>query len=396
MDIALHFDSVQNYDCIQCGRGCKMGWDIPVEPHVLQGLQGHPLILRVIEKHHRPPFREENGQSFIQSDKECKSCGFLEENNLCGIHRELGFAAKPHTCQVFPFVITETPDGFFVGTTFYCSSVRANTGRPLAAHREDVLQFIRVGGPRNRVADDGLVLYDCYYTNWRDYLDFEKELVLQASRLGYEEALSRAVIGLAGSMAELPPVEGEPVAYPGERLQQLWTHSRQPRGSAARPLGQVVATQIGDFLKFSLPRESWDQIDEAIFSGETFQLPEYGFDASWAALEQMVVQGVGTRFDQEIERYLAHLVFRKALVVNPGLLTSLCQLQMLPTFLKTYAGLIGFSAGHSEANQDDYYAALEIAETYLVTHGRNRRVVNEMAADVLVSTFRPKAAPAPA
>lgn len=391
MSSTIHFDPVQNYDCIQCGRGCRMGWDIPVEPRVLAGLQGHPLVLRVIEEK-GPPFRHENEQSFIQSSKECKSCGFLEGDNLCGIHRELGFAAKPSTCQVFPFVITHTPDGYFVGTTYYCSSVRENSGRPLSEHRDDVQALVDAAAPMNKVAADGLVIYNRYYTNWQDYLQLEAEIVRQAARMGYLEALSRAVIAVAACMGELPRLEEEPESYPGARLREAWDHPRMPRGSAAKQLGQVESMQIGDFFKFYLEKDVWEEVDGAVFAGGTFSLPEYEFEGTWQKLQGLVSERVGSRFDDQIERYLAHLVFRKALVVHPTLLASLCQLQMLTGFLRTYTALIAFKAGRTEAAQHDYYDALEIAETYLVTHGRNRRIVNDMAADVLVSTFRPKTA----
>jgi Fe-S-cluster containining protein len=390
MASTIHFDPVQNYDCIQCGRGCRMGWDIPVEPRVLEGLQGHPLVLRVIQDK-GAPFRHEDDQSFIKSSKECKECGFLEGDNLCGIHRELGFAAKPSTCQVFPFVITDTPDGYFVGTTYYCSSVRENSGRPLSEHRDDVQALLDASAPMNKVAADGLVIYNRYYTNWADYVALETELVRQAAEVGYLEALSRAVLGVAAAMAELPRLEEEPEAYPGEKLRAAWQHPRIPGGQASRQLGQVVSMQIGDFFKFYLDKEDWDEVDGAIFAGGTFRLPQYGFEGTWLQLQDLVGHRVGTRFDEQIERYLAHLVFRKALVVHPPLLASLCQLQMLTGFLRTYTALIAFHAGRQEAAQHDYYDALEIAETYLVTHGRNRRIVNDMAADVLVGTFRPKA-----
>ena len=379
--IKLHFDPRQNYDCLMCGRGCRAGWDIPVEAEVVANLEKQPLVLRIIQEQ-GPVFRHVEGTTFIQNSKDCPNCRFLAEDQLCSIHREMGFEAKPATCKLFPFVMTQTPEGIFAGTTYYCSATRQNHGRNTSAHEADLRAQLELGAPINKVAGDGLVIHNRYYISYRDYLGMEKELLSRAETVGLREALARATLGLACVMAELPLLE-EGVQAIGKKIPEMWDHPAVPSGSAVLQLRWLGDLQLCDYFKFSLERDQWDQVEAALYDGTPFALPHYQWHGTVADLNGLV----DDRFDPEIDRYLGHLVWRKALVVHPPLLPSLLQLTMLPQFLKVHAALLAHKRGHSVCDQD-YWDALEEAETYLVTHGRNRRVVNELAVEVMLNMLR--------
>jgi Fe-S-cluster containining protein len=385
----LHIDPAVHYDCVQCGRGCNVGWDIPVEASVVTSLTGQNLTLRVIQDK-GDPFRVDGEQHFIKSSTDCPSCRFLESGNLCGIHRELGLRAKPKTCQVFPFIITDTPDGYFVGTTFYCTAVRQNHGRNLTDHRADVVEMLQDGAPTNRVGSK-LEIYAGYLTSWYTYVKFETALISRAQQLGYHEALSRAAVGLSAFMAEAPPLE-QTELYPPYQLLDLWSHRLMPEGPVAEFMEPFVDMQMGDFFKLDMSEdEQWEMVDAAVFGGGYLELPEYAWEGTFEQMSQAARASVGARFDGEIERYLAHLVFRKALVNHPTLLSSCLQLQMLKPFLQRMTMLLARKAGRNQAELSDYFQALELAEQSLVTHSRQRRVIHEIGADTLVSVLRKRA-----
>lgn len=381
--IRLHFDPQQNYDCLMCGRGCRAGWDIPVEPEVVANLEKQPLVLRIIGEQ-GPVFRtvtdEEGGQkTFIQNSKDCPNCRFLAEDQLCSIHREMGFEAKPATCKLFPFVMTQTPEGIFAGTTYYCTATRQNHGRNAAVHEADLRHQLEHGAPINKVAMDGLVLHNRYYVSYRDYLGLERELLRRAESVGLMEALSQAALGLGQLMAGLPELE-DGVRPLGKMLPRIWELAPTPAAPQLRFLNDL---QVCDYFKFSLERPLWDEVEAALFSNTSFYLPHFGWRGTLAELNALK----DDRFDAQIERYLSHLVWRKGLVVHALLLASLLQFAMLPHFLKIHAALLAHKRGHEVCDQD-YWDALEEAETYLVTHGRNRRVVNELAVQVLLNQLR--------
>lgn len=377
----LHFDPKQNYDCLMCGRGCRAGWDIPVEPEVVANLENQPLVLRIIQEQ-GPVFRKVEDQVFIQNSKDCPNCRFLAEDQLCSIHREMGFEAKPATCKLFPFVMTETPEGVFAGVTYYCTATRQNHGRNLSAHEADLRVQLEHGAPINKVADDGLVITNRYYVSYRDYLALERELLARAERVGLREALAQATLGLACVMAGLPVLE-DGVEAIGQKLPEMWNHPAIPPGPSARQLRSLTDLQLCDYFKFSLERSAWDEVEAGLYDGTAFALPHYNWRGTLTELNALA----DDRFDGDIDRYLSHLVWRKGLIVHPPLLPSLLQFTMLPQFLKVHAGLLAHKRGHAVCDQD-YWDALEEAETYLVTHGRNRRVVNELAVEVMLNMLR--------
>jgi len=69
----------------------------------------------------------------------------LTEDNLCRIHRDLGEAAKPLVCRLFPFQLVPLEAFVYVTLRQYCPSAVADNGRPLAEH----LQYIA------RLAEEG-------------------------------------------------------------------------------------------------------------------------------------------------------------------------------------------------------------------------------------------------
>jgi Fe-S-cluster containining protein len=60
--------------------------------------------------------------------REDGSCGFLSDDNRCRIHEELGAAAKPLTCRMFPFTFHPVAGGAVVTASFGCPTIVANHG----------------------------------------------------------------------------------------------------------------------------------------------------------------------------------------------------------------------------------------------------------------------------
>lgn len=373
----LLFDSKQNYDCLQCGRSCRMGCDIPTEAEVVMRLAEHPMTLRVISEK-GPVFREQEGQHSVLSCKESRRCHFLE-GELCAIHREVGYEAKPATCKLFPFVVTETPEGMVVGTSYYCSAARQNWGGPCSSHEEDLKRQLLGPAPINRVAANGLLLHNRYYASYADYKGLEQEIQARSARGGYARALAQAALGLVRLMAQVPELEEGVVAF-GHRLGEVWQLADVDSLEVLQP---GTDQQIADYFKFWLERPLWDEVDAALGGRGSFSIPQLDWRGSWADLKALGVDD----FDTEMERYLEHLVFRKALVIHPLMLPSLLQLVMLPDFLRVLTGLLACSRGR-RPQIEDYYDALQEAEMYLVTHGRSRRLIHELTAEDLVEAAR--------
>ncbi|MFN3431741.1 MAG: hypothetical protein ACK46X_17530 [Candidatus Sericytochromatia bacterium] len=85
----------------------------------------------------------ESGDRLLKKNGEV--CRFLDEKNHCRIHAALGRAIFP-VCARYPFVMTQTPDGLAVASSYACGTVRGNIG-PLLTERADDLYERAAMGP---------------------------------------------------------------------------------------------------------------------------------------------------------------------------------------------------------------------------------------------------------
>ena len=66
------------------------------------------------------------------------SCVFLDEENLCVIHKKYGLGSKPFACQLYPFVLTPLGGRLRVGLRFDCPAVCKSEGRELTSYRQEL------------------------------------------------------------------------------------------------------------------------------------------------------------------------------------------------------------------------------------------------------------------
>lgn len=359
----FHLPSQQAYDCLQCGRSCQAGWDIPVEEEVRQTLENHPLTLRVIQERGAALVPKKH-EWVLNMNPQQPRCGFLEPDLLCGLHKELGPEAKPHTCRLFPYILSETPEGLFVGVSYSCSAARSNAGRPLSEQQADIEGLLKVGVAVNRIPSDGLPLHGSWFVSWTEYRNLEKLLLEQALQKGWQPAIADLLLGLAAQIA-------------------LWP---RPRNTSPRPApaSTPLAGPHAGHLLSSLRKEMWRLLAPSFPSDlagvEPATRSDYqALNPDWEA---------GFRLDNsEVDRYLEHIVFRKQLVIHPTLLGNLCLLDFLPDFLGCYAQAF---ARHRQRplSQQDYWDALDLAEKFLVYHCRGLRPIYQKAARHLVSLLQ--------
>lgn len=160
----------QRYSCLRCGKSCGH-WRIWVEPDRVEPLRRHPLALE-LEVRNQPYLRaEENGWYSLQHDDHGR-CPFLRRDDLCGLHAESGWSAKPRACRQFPFFLVGTPDGVQVGLSFRCTALQENHGGDWEEHRADLEELIQTGD-YPRVGHQPALLGPVRL-EWCAYLDLER------------------------------------------------------------------------------------------------------------------------------------------------------------------------------------------------------------------------------
>lgn len=360
--IELHYPEGQNYDCVMCGRGCRSSWTIPVENEVAERMEKHPLGLRVINENgaafERTP---EGGYTIYYADRDHPRCGFLTPEQACTIHAELGMEAKPLTCRQFPFHLTATPDGVYVAVSFFCTSVRENSGRPLQEHEPWLLDMMRRQVRVTTIEADQVPLAEGCTTTWADFKGFDQELRARMPQQGLDLTVQQALVVAARASQENPP-----------RLAPQWSHIELEEAPLGGQLGNVLDAALFALVKMFLDdtsRERIEALDLAYTSGDPLQLEEYRWQGSWFELLRLQDQSFGEQFEDELDRWAAMHLHRKSLLVHRPLLDNLWMLGLIPRFVRCYTTLFAHQQGRKTATSEDYYRALELAEMYLGTNG---------------------------
>jgi Fe-S-cluster containining protein len=136
----LRLDPEQRFTCQQCGRCCRR-WDVLITAAERDGYAKRG-VARWFRESDSPaegtdhdPFEPVSGWRgyYRIRSRSNGECGFLSSDNRCRIHEELGSAAKPLTCRMFPFKFHPVAGGAVVTASFGCPTIVANRGEPVSS-----------------------------------------------------------------------------------------------------------------------------------------------------------------------------------------------------------------------------------------------------------------------
>jgi Fe-S-cluster containining protein len=148
MKIDLHRLIVeqQKFDCTRCARCCRSLFVAVSAPERdrIDELRNWREQRGVDELFVRSPTA---GPRFGLAKRPDGRCVFLDDDNLCSIHKLHGPAAKPIACQAYPFALAPFQDRLCVTLRFDCPAVLQCTGRNITAHRGDLQRLAKVLAP---------------------------------------------------------------------------------------------------------------------------------------------------------------------------------------------------------------------------------------------------------
>jgi len=145
MEIEIHPEILkqQRFSCICCGRGCR-SFLVPLsrqECDAIESLQDWRKLLKTDEFFIKTPLAKPAGWGLAKfADGRCV---FLDDHNLCEIHKLCGLKAKPKACQLYPFVFTGYAGRLRIGLRFDCLAVCHNEGTSLDSFRRELARLAR-------------------------------------------------------------------------------------------------------------------------------------------------------------------------------------------------------------------------------------------------------------
>lgn len=364
----LHFPEDFSYACIDCGACCK-DWSIEVDRDTYENFITTELFSKM-QAGSGPSelFHEEPGGEHSCRRREDGSCIFLTPRSGCIIHREIGHKSKPLGCRQFPFKITLTPDGAFVGVSFHCRACQRNSGKPLESYREEILSLLE-GFSYVKVIEGDIILDEGISMDWEAYMIVENyisSLLLKSSDL--EEALWTALVNV--SMLAMICREGciEKLTIPViTRTLYEEAGAAFQRDEIFQQLTLFYTLAVVGILEASPPDEP-RHITEAILQGGSFKSTTFGKVISMSAFSSYFLNNPSPWKGEYQRRFIEHLIFRKFLLGSEPLLHNLAALFTAYGLIEFYFYFGAFQDGHESPDMEDLYRASGIVEQGFSAH----------------------------
>lgn len=207
LNAASRIFTEQRYACQSCGKGCRTPWKIKVEEPKVELFQRSRGYRQAQREGYVPlPILDDDRQV---GRRENGSCVFLHDN-LCEIHAEFGFQAKPSVCQLFPFLYVNTPQGKFFSVSFSCPAILESVGEPVLDHLPGVEETLSQSSTAYQEAmdeDTRIPIAAGVSVTWSEYLVLEKQLLERLSVENPVKDLLLAAITLLDCYSSSRPLD---------------------------------------------------------------------------------------------------------------------------------------------------------------------------------------------
>ena len=384
-NVKLYLPSNTEYSCTFCGKCCSNLWEIPLtenEANKLCEVDWHSCSSL-------PESAETPATQSAINEKQLKLCGvgsdcnFLGTDRKCRLHAKFGAEIKPFTCRMFPFGFTDTPDGVYVGTSFFCPSIVANSGAPIEELKNDFTELIKSGAVVNKIQNPvnfapGITI------EWDDYKLIEGAL---DAIIGNNSEPVSVCLGAGhawiGMLYKLLRQSGasvkEVIAFyvkstAEEGYERAFNVARRSLRTSHTPVKRIMLGTLISFCNSMRKKRSRASIIGSLtfthlrhwLGFGSIVLPPLDKSVAYTDLLDTPDCFLNTEGQTLLRRYFRHSLFRKDLITVSDLLWGY-------SYMILVYGLIEWYAIALEGEPDQLNQALQLVEKEFVHHsGFNR------------------------
>ena len=375
------------FECVNCGICCK-NWHLEISADDCRNLTENESYLR-LEKliPNVPPVYcspENNKVSLHKVDDTC----VMFQSNVCLIHRELGYEVKPYVCRKFPFVLSGTPDGVFVGVSFKCESIRKKSGKPLTDYTSSIMRLLQENPPDN-IGKETVALTDNFRVSWESYCLLE-EFLLKC--LEIPDIFSAVWIPLGMTTSLICKYAGKnetaPVLLDMTELSAFDEDMLQGRNEEMFQYQMEFAASIISTI------ENWEnspnmEDSHIILNGGVIESDTY--------LKKLAIKGFSEYLEisedelelSDFRSYLEHIIkWRKQLLRFDNLFVGLIAFSFMPFLFIWYSFTSAISRGKEKPEEEDFKNALGFLDIYFHHWNLSEFFFHEFAKGILKETER--------
>jgi Fe-S-cluster containining protein len=230
MRLQILDDSVR-FACHSCGACCDQPWATLIEPEKARALSNHDFSKypQLASREFFKPAADKNEKRYELAKGEGTRCLFLDDDNLCIIHKELGPDAKPDMCLQFPFLPARTWTEDRVSANFGCPSVQQCKGEPLSNQADEIRKALKLA-PQAVHTDRPVPLHaavalapheaDAFFDRAGTLFDPDRDRDMW-SRFAEVLALIAATVHAKNTRADNEPIERQPTDEPDADLSDV-------------------------------------------------------------------------------------------------------------------------------------------------------------------------------
>ncbi len=365
MTYSVHVQDFQAFSCTSCGRCCKP-WEVAIEAAQREAIEASREYQARVRENYQPLVVERPGVASL-GDRGDDACTFLDPDNLCRLHAEIGGRLKPLGCQLYPYQAVQTPAGMYVYLSYACPPVVAGLDRDAASNRQDLDQALgRYAAPLPDSEDDPyrVELHGERELSWESYLQLEGRLLEAYQRERPWDSLLEIALWLLGQPSFEEPWPPIPLGRIDlEFPRELFT--------------SYLAALIGTLEPF-VQDGPGALLVRAVEEGRPVRLERLGLDLPPLSLAPPVQPWL---LDL-LERYFRDAVLGKSILkssVISRLLCLACAMALTMHFAEAYR----LQRGLEEIGLEEVTDAFRLVESDLTTHS----TVTAGYYDELADTF---------
>jgi Fe-S-cluster containining protein len=348
----VHFPPESYFSCTSCGKCCRHEWNVAVTEEKAEKLADLKCFKK-LSKDGFVPLPVVNGTRLIGRHED-GNCLFHSDQG-CAIHSEVGASEKPETCQIYPFSLVNTPDGYFASLLFSCPAAMAGRGEPISEAEPDLARMLSSFSVFEQPpASSTVTIHENYRMSWTDYVKLEPHLLNSLRMEDPAEELVNLAVRL-GYLSDGNPDIEKAVSCPSLLEQAL----------ELLPLFACHAISVVENPNNPEERSSFV---EALFSGQS--QPSRLIPGHLPPFQRRSIPSLLTK--QILTRYLRGFIFGKRLLLGPTLVTRLLLLATAVSIFLYYSEAL-FEKGNRtlESEGASLEFAFDLIETNFLTRSED-------------------------
>lgn len=318
----LHFPPGQQYSCTECGKCCSVPWRIRLFQDEVDRIRGYECYKRLKREGYRPlKLVDEKFQINRRSNHHCY---FLAEDGLCDIHREHGVYSKPSVCQLYPFNLVLTPDGYYVSMAFTCPAVISGSGGAVGLHAEELAKTVMNAPkffPPDQESSRTVRLSRDRTVDWEEYVQLEQQLY-QAVALAPTPTQALLFAVAAGA------------AYVAGAQNRLFLDGSS---ELLHQLSEQLELMLPEFRSCVMASLEED-LEPEKRSEKLAEIQEGRFYSKWIGAEVLLRENrpVDQLLKNVLDRYVLNKIWGKILITGPTLLVKMLTLAVCLEVYQVY------------------------------------------------------------